>query len=81
MIRLNNCPMCQSPVWLPKELHDAAIKSSQVPFYCPYGHKQHFTEDGIRNYWIQMEASLAAKKQPLVIPISDTSNVIPFRRP
>ena len=33
------CEACDTVFVVPKELHDAATKSSEVPFFCPYGHE------------------------------------------
>ena len=38
-----NCYTCDSEMWLPMSLYDAAIKGREkIVFYCPYGHSQHF---------------------------------------
>lgn len=51
MKRISNCPGCNCEIWLPDELHEAAIRSPKINFFCVYGHKQHFSEAGIAQYW------------------------------
>ena len=38
------CPRCGSLIIMPDELHDAARRSPDIPFYCSYGHHLHYPE-------------------------------------
>lgn len=42
----NTCHKCKSQMWIPDDLNAAALKarSSQIMFYCAYGHGQHYLE-------------------------------------
>ena len=41
----NNCYRCKTPMWIPRELNEAALRGrGQVAFYCAYGHQQFYIE-------------------------------------
>lgn len=40
---VGECCQCKAPMTLPKELYEAARRSPVISFYCPYGHRQHFS--------------------------------------
>lgn len=50
-------------MFVPDDLYSAALHSTAISFYCPYGHSQSFTE--------------VAKEEPPIDPKGD--NVIPFK--
>lgn len=43
-INVGPCCRCDTSFCLPEPLYDAAKKSADIWFYCPYGHKQHYPE-------------------------------------
>ena len=70
MMRLKCCE-CHSEIGLPDELYEVAIRSSSVSFFCSYGHKQNFSDTGIRQYW--------AAKQLKQQQYPDMTNVVQFK--
>lgn len=40
----STCCKCETEMWLPDDLYSAARKSSNISFFCAYGHSQHFPE-------------------------------------
>ena len=72
MKRVGDCPSCKCEIWLPDILFDNAIRSPEIGFYCSYGHKQHFSEAGIKKYFDALAAK-AFKEAPM---IPNLSNVI-----
>jgi len=75
MKRIGNCPWCKSEMWLPDELYQAAVRSPQIAFYCAYGHKQHFSIEGIKKYW----EDKAKPAQPAIQPTYEATNIIIFK--
>lgn len=44
MINVGECCRCKTPFSIPDELYHAAKRSPEIWFWCPYGHKQHYSE-------------------------------------
>jgi hypothetical protein len=39
------CSECKSEYGIPDSLYECAARSANVPFYCSYGHAQHFPRE------------------------------------
>lgn len=72
MIKVAPCAHCKCEVWLPHELQEVALRIPGTSFYCAYGHKQHYPEEGVRKYW----AKQAAIK---LLELPDMTNVVQFK--
>jgi len=55
------CDGCNTKFVVPEELHKAALKSSDVSFWCPYGHKLCFDEKSRQK---EIEDKLDENKKP-----------------
>lgn len=44
MSNVGICYRCRCEIWIPRELDQAARKSSKIEFFCAYGHGQVFAE-------------------------------------
>lgn len=41
------CCKCKTDFDLPDALWEAAMRSDEISFWCPYGHEQHFTQPNV----------------------------------
>lgn len=42
VINVGNCYRCHAPLYLPRELYEAAKRSPAISFFCAYGHEAHY---------------------------------------
>ena len=56
------CCTCKTDFWLPRELYDAARRSNNITFYCPYGHPQVFRQGDSEADILRRERDRALQK-------------------
>ena len=65
MINLGACNRCKCDLWIPDDLHAAALHSrgpKGIHFYCAYGHSQHFVEGESEEQKLRRERDRLAQK-------------------
>lgn len=58
-----HCYKCKTPMWIPHELNEAALKArGDVAFYCAYGHKQFYVEGETEEQKLRRERDRLAQR-------------------